>query len=359
MRPMKRTLGAAALAAVLMPVAAGARDTALCDRLAAEARKLPASAWNGSDPWAATGKTPALVLEQDSAKPSPLEAQLASLPWVKDAIGADGGWAVFTQRLPGTDVYMASTVEGTLHCQTSVFIDAKPGAAPKSLSEPIETDEGDVCWTISGDFGRVFGKPAYIVHGSLNDHTDDEDIRIVPWTGHGWGKMCKVSLRFSKTFTLAHTFCGDRDVCRAGEAIAVDVATAYNKVRERESNPDLSFRFGPPPTTAALAAVERAKTKLPADTSTSEFPTFGEKEGGDPLTFSYNGFAYFPVLLNGKYYVGAIGLDGVGWRESGRALFAVYSENQGNLTPLAGYAVDLSNGGLISARVENPNGPAN
>jgi len=32
--------------------------------------------------------------------------------------------------------------------------------------------------------------------------------------------------------------------------------------------------------------------------------------------------------------------------------FAIYSEDQGKLTPRAGYAVDLSNGGLIAATAE-------
>ena len=84
------------------------------------------------------------------------------------------------------------------------------------------------------------------------------------------------------------------------------------------------------------------------------FPTFGATAPvGDPLSYSYNGFTYFPLTLNGKSYVGALGYDGVGWRESGRTLFAIYAEQQGVLTPLAGFTVDLSNGGLIGATVEN------
>ena len=252
--------------------------------------------------------------------------------------------------MPGTDVYMVSTNEGTLHCQTSAFLEARPGAKPNQIAQPMEWGEGDMCWTVGGDFGRVFGHPAFVAHGTLSDHTDDEDIRIVPWTGTGWDKICKVSLRFRKAFALAQSFCGDRDICRAAGQIAVNVAVAYNKMREQRDT-DLDFRFGPPPAKGAFDAVQRLKARA-GDMGTPEFPTFDTPRSSDPMTFSYEGFTYFPLSLNGKSYVGALGYDGVGWRQSGRTLFAIYSESQGALKSLAGFAIDLSNGGLISATVE-------
>jgi hypothetical protein len=347
----------AAVAAIGMsvPLAAHA-ETSLCDQLAAQTRTVPSNGWNGGDLWDAQENAlkPALAIEKPSNKPSPFETQLARLSWVKKAVDAGDYGVDSVERLPGTDVYMISTVQGTLHCQNSIFLEAKPGAEPKSLAAaPMEWGEGDMCWTVSGDFGQVFGHPAFIAHGTLNDHTNDEDIRIVPWTGAGWGKMCKVALRFRRTFTLTHTYCGDRDVCRAGEAVAVDAATAYDKVRAQTDTVS-NFHFGPPPTKDALDATGRA-TKAPgSNLATPEFPTFGATAPiGDPLRYSYNGFTYFPLILNGKSYVGALGYDGVGWRESGRTLFAIYSEDKGALTPLAGFAVDLSNGGLISAAAEN------
>ena len=262
MSVLKRAFCAAVTAiGVSTPVMAESPQTTLCDQLAAQARSISPSAWNsGSE----NALKPALAFAEQSRKPS--ETQLASIPWVNDIIHADGG-AASVERLPDSHVYVASTDQGTLHCQVSAFLEARPGAQPNPIAEPMEWGEGDMCWTVSGDFGQVFGHPAFIAHGTLSDHTDDEDIRIVPWTGHGWGKMCKVALRFRKAFALTHTYCGDRDVCRAAGRIAVDVAAAYSKARA-ESETDLNFHFGPPAAKAALDAVQHATKALGADTST-------------------------------------------------------------------------------------------
>jgi hypothetical protein len=350
----------ASVIGVSAPLAGNAEpsETGLCDQLAAHARTVTPSAWNGGGEKALQ---PVLEFESQSRKPSPLEVQLAGLSWVKEAIGADGGWTVFTERLTDSDIYMASTVQGTLHCQFSIFVEAKPGEEPRPATSPMELGEEDVCWTVSGDFGLVFGKPAFIVHGALNDHTDDEDISIVPKTGGGWGKMCKVELRFRKVFTLTRTFCGNSDICGAGKTIAVDVAKAYNVARAQTDSKS-NFEFGPPPTKTALDSVRRATAAPGYGASTPAFPTFGATSGANALpyshndfVFSYNGFTLFPLTLTGKNYVGALGHYGLGWRESGRTLFAIYSERLGALTPLAGFEINQSNGGLISAAVQKPN----
>jgi hypothetical protein len=359
MRSVRRIFCAVLVSAIAVstPLVSGAEtsDTSLCDRLAEKARLVTASgAWGATERLLA----PALQIEPESKKLTPLEAELTSLSWVKEAIGADGMWSVSIERMPGTDIYMASTVQGTLDCQTSVFLKAARVANAKPITEPMRFRDVDVCWTRSGDLGRVFDRPAFIVHGTLNDHTNDEDISVVPWSGRSWGKACKVSFAFRKVFALTRTFCGDHDICKAGEAIAVDVATAYDKARVHDSA-DLNFRYGPAPTDVAIEAVRRATKGLGSDVSTPEFPTFGAVSSAnvpaytaDSFVFSYNGFTLFPLMLNGKDYVGAIGHYGVGWRESGRTLFAIYSEDNGTLTPLAGFEVDLTNGGLISATVE-------
>lgn len=355
MSSLKHSCGAVVLSVVGIATSADAGGTPLCDQLAAYARTVPTTAWKNGGPW----KESVLTFEQDLKNPTPFETQLVTLPAVDQAISPDG-WRVGIQRLRGTDVYMLSTVQGTLHCQSSAFVQAKPGTIAKSIPDPMVWEgEGDMCWTVSGDFGRVFGQPAFIAHGSLNDHVDDEDIRVVPWTGAGWGKMCKVALRFRRTFSLVRTFCGDRGVCHAGEQVATDIAAAYSKLRSGRDAYPLTFRFGPPPPKAALDAAQRATQANGGDTSTPDFPSFGALGSADRVDFSYSGFTFFPLTLNGRWYVGAIGYDGVGWRESERTLLAIYSENEGALTPLASYEVDLLNGGLISARVENPNGPAN
>jgi hypothetical protein len=54
-------------------------------------------------------------------------------------------------------------------------------------------------------------------------------------------------------------------------------------------------------------------------------------------------------MLDGHLYLGAVGHNGVGWREGARTLIAVYAvpgPEQRDLVPLAGFAVDRVPNGL-------------
>ncbi len=330
------------------PVAPNEPSRSLCDQLADTARSSPESGWNKGE----SVLRPSLETESPSGKLSPFEAKLTDLPSVKEAISSDG-WATFVEHLPSSRIYMAETVQGTLHCQSSVFLEAPRKGAPRIIDPPAHFDEGDLCWSQSGDFGRVLGHPAFIEHGTLNDHTDDEDIRITPWTGKGWGQTCKLGLRFRRQYALTQQFCGDdRSVCSAGQHVAVNVAMAYNEKRaQRDDNSELLF--GPPATKEAMYRVVRARNDLAGPTSTPDFPTFGKVTSGEAPNYSYSGFAFFPLALNGSWFVGAIGHDGIGWRESDQTLITIFSAEQNRLQPLASFVVVMSNGGLAKTIVEN------
>ena len=84
---------------------------------------------------------------------------------------------------------------------------------------------------------------------------------------------------------------------------------------------------------------------------TSEFPTFGERapNAAWDYAFSYVDFALLPLMLDGHLYVGAVGHNGVGWREGTSTLIAVYGvpgPEQRGLVPLAGVAVERVPTGL-------------
>ncbi len=343
---------------VFAATAAGAADSGrgeskpnltLCRRLAAEARRLPPDDWRDSH----TALRPSLVIDEPKSELSADAARLAQLPAVKDAIAPEG-WTTFSERLPGTDVHMFETIQGTLHCQTHAFVEQRPGTEPRIVDTPKGWDgEGEgLCWTRSGDVGRVFQQPAAIASGALTDRTDDEDISITPWTGVGWGDTCKVKLRFKKVFLKTGQFCGDARVCLAGGKIAVDVAEAYERHRAKDPH-DPPFRFGPAQTAEGMAAVLRAKAHFKSPTDTAEFPIFGAgPDQGHPY-YSYVDIQLFPVILGGKTYVGSVGHQGLGWRESKITLVALFAEKDGALTPLAGYVVELRNRGLARIDVED------
>lgn len=329
----------------ILALAGSARATP-CDQLAAYARKLPDSAWARGD----AALAPVLAFDKPRSTASPFESRLAKLPKVRSAIGADSGTeTVFIDHLAGTDLYALSTVQGTLHCQTTVFVRARPGGPARPVAGPASSGEADVCWTTSAGFARAFGQPVYVVHDGLFQDVKKASFEIAPWTGAGWGPTCRTELKFRADYALSERHCGDKSVCAAPGDIAKSVALAYNRAREG-GNDGAGFRYGPAdPVQAATVKAFMAAQDSPS-TWTPDFPAFG-KDRTDDHPISYSGFALFPLTLDGRSLVGAIGHEGVGWREGANTLFAIYALNHGVLNPLAGFVFKRSLAGLESAKV--------
>ncbi|MGH6992347.1 MAG: hypothetical protein ACRED8_03380, partial [Caulobacteraceae bacterium] len=170
---------------------------------------------------------------------------------------------------------------------------------------------------------------------------------LIPWTGSGWGARCRLGLRFQKKFTLTAQFCKDRELCRAGASIADEVARRYDRSGAH------NLQIGGLASPEAWADVKRATAEtLASPVPTPDFPTFGSLSPGMAPTYSSGDFGFFPVVMGAQSYVGAIGRNGVGWRESNQILFSIFSEDK--LTPLAGFVIVLSNGGLAETIVEDP-----
>ena len=346
---MKPNYAGAILAVLAL---AGSASATPCDQLAAYARKLPDSAWARGD----AALAPVLAVDKlrstDPAakEASPFEMRLAKLAKVRSAIGAESGAeTVFIDHLTGSDLYALSTVQGTLHCQTTAFVRARPGGPARLVAEPAHRNDRDVCWTTSAGFARAFGQPVYVVHDGLFAMLVEASFEITPWTGAGWGRTCKAELTFRAGYALAERHCGDKAICAAASDIARDVALAYNRARDGGSD-GAGFTYGPASVAHATAVKAYRSNQDRPTTWTPDFPAFG-KDRTDEHPISYGGFALFPLTLAGRALVGGIGHEGVGWREGDNTLFAVYALKDGALTPLAGFVFKRSLAGLKSTAV--------
>jgi hypothetical protein len=316
-----------------------------CDRLMDQARHMPAGAWAKG----VKALEPSLTINRAMNHPLGLEATLADMTEVKASLDdEDSNWTIFIDRLAGTDIYVASDYQGTLHCQSSVFIRAPQGAKPEIIDPPKGWQDGEgPCWTQSADAGLAFGQPAFIEHGAVSQTNDDERIKITPRTATGWGVSCSFSLHFRPMFKRTNQYCGDLVACAAARRMATSIAEAYERSQERARHTG-GFWYGHKPSDSEFTAIKRfIDPQMLA--GTTEFPMFGANDG---LGYSYSGFALFPLTMNGRAYIAAIGHDGVGWRESRNTLLAIYMPNGGKLTPLAGFVIARSIGGLQSATLE-------
>lgn len=334
-----------AVALVAAPLLA---DASVCDRLANFARKQPASAWATGD----RALAPALVVDEARAtsnkppKVTPLEAALARRKDVRDAISADG-YEVFVDHLAGTDLYALSTVQGTLECQSTVLVLAPHGRPAKIIDAPKGGGDGETCWRTSEGLGRAFGQPVHAVHDMIAPTAQTADFTLTPWTGDRWAGPCKLELTFRASYTLFERRCGEEAICAPAEKHALDLALAYNQFVEAKGD-GAKFTFGPaPPKLKAEVAALIASQDSP-ETWTPDFPAFTGKTVED-RPISYSGFAMFPIVLEGREFVAALGHEGVGWRDSENTLVAFYDLKNGVLKSLAGYVVVRSLAALTKA----------
>src|SRR6202012_1909736 len=141
MKPLSRTLVAAtALLLISQTVCHAEAPSDLCARLAAKARRLPTSAWAQG---VGTALMPEIALAEDrspdsdkGSQVSGIERRITKLPWVREAVGASDFSGASVSRLPGQDIYMVSTVQGTLHCKAMAFVRARAGTDPDAAPTP-------------------------------------------------------------------------------------------------------------------------------------------------------------------------------------------------------------------------------
>lgn len=335
----------AAMSSSVAGLAAGLPQGSLCEQVATQARLLPAAGWSGP------GDSLRRLIERlEPASPrslSPLEGELLQAPELRRALGAEPDQLLGLSRLPGSDLYRLDRVEGSAACQSFVFVEAVSGYARRTVATPIP---GSPCWTQHGEFARVVGSPAFVVGGLDETGQFHRSYRIAPWREQGWAPVCSLRLKIAKGFRPAGRQCSaDGPSCAAAEALSMPVVRAYEA--ERDGGPAMRLEqfLGSDPLPAELqAAAEAAKSRwhtppaLPADLSA----------GNSFLTGLANERVRTVALkLPGSWVLAFVGRAGVGWRESQTTLVGMYAVAEGRLTPLAAYRVDLVEGELLSAEV--------
>jgi hypothetical protein len=333
-----------ALAGVVSaPLPSIAQPPTACEQLAAHARQLPDTAWTQGY------KALASDLRLEPEAKTPLAKQIAAAPAVVKALNdEDGGWAVQVMRVPGADLYMASVTSGTLECQQLQFVQVGGDGRLSLAAAPPAY--GDLCWTSWAETGQPLGSPALVeIEGYDAAGLARQSLEITPWTDKGWGSACSLTLNYRAVFTLKERFCGSPAICAAVAPKAADIARDYN----RQGNPAL-LSVQPPPTAAGKAAFARFAPNADGSTSAPQFPTFDAKPTTEFPDYSYNNVTLFPLTLDGATYVAAVGYGGVGWRDIGDMLLAVYAPDGDQLQPLAGFVITRQVVGLESAEVSRP-----
>lgn len=211
------------------------------------------------------------------------------------------------ESLPGTDLFMASTILGSGDCLNAMFFEWKRGRPLRPLGwPPISTGacSRDGVW---GGLATVLGQPAYIEYGSLDPNNMDALVAIASWEGRNWGQPCPVSIRFTYGYEVTQLYCGTgHRVCNAAGKIAPDVKRRFHAysvsfIQAFNSGvPFPKFHFhGPLSKTDQTLVAHARQIGMPR-----QIVPVSDARPAWLQHFHPFGAEYFPLILEGTRYVG-------------------------------------------------------
>jgi len=333
--------------------AVSAASPSICSRLAAQMSRSPAT----------------VVKDQTVPK---------MLPWIVSALPhAAEGEPVYRflapkwhlplspaiESLPGTDLYMASTILGSADCLNGMFVEWKPGGILRVLGWPRIPTDACSRTGVWGSLAMVLGQPAYIEYGSLDPTNLDSVVVIAPWTGKDWGPPCPVSIRFSYGYDVTLLYCGPaKAVCNAARKVAPEVQRRYEAYSARfieafnNGIPFPKFQFRGPLDAKDRALVARARRL--------GIPTNVTPGSGAAPAYMRNlnpgATEYFPLPLEGKLYLGAAdhkAYPNSSWPEWLFFVFEPPTARSRQLVPLAVITVQRGTTGVKSIEARNESAP--
>lgn len=349
--PRGARLACAMVALACMTAQAG---PSVCADVAAQARKLPDSAWNAPEPLAPW------LRRQEPRHPraslSTVEEEVLENPRWRQALGAAPEQTLSIERLQGTPVHRVDQVAGTANCQSYVLMEARPGLPTRALETPIRAEQPmGLCVTQSAFFAIVQGQPALVVGGADSMLGLDQHYRVSTWDGRGWTPACSLALKLRERLRQTERRClGDTGWCDAAEALAHDLARAYDDDRRGGAGLEpLAFAAGREPDRFL-----RASLRLPdagpgaAGDPALQLPVMGgESRESNAFLSSYANvdLRRLAVWLDGRWWLAVVGRAGVGWRESTSTLVTLYAPLGRAVDVRAGFRFTLEASGLAAA----------
>ena len=133
------------------------------------------------------------------------------------------------ESLPGTDLFMASTILGSGDCLNAMFFEWKPGGPLRLTGWPPISTGACGRQGVWGGLAMVLGQPAFIEYGSLDPNDRDALVAIAPWDGKNWGRPCPLSIRFTYRYEVTQLYCAAAEgVCDAAGRIAPEVKRRFH-----------------------------------------------------------------------------------------------------------------------------------
>lgn len=255
------------------------------------------------------------------------------------------------ERLPNSDYYAATTVQGTAICYAQVFFTIRDGMA-RSAKAPSGWDweEGAGCG-VSRSFGTVGGASVAFEESHGYGPSLTSSLMASPWEGDHFGPACTISLTFAPRFAPHASLDLPKDMTCAG-ADCEDLRHAAQKLVEQVQSDFAGAEK------AAVARLDPAQAK---DYETMKsLAVAAAAAGGDtaseaptePSSILDTAPLYLPLVRGGELYLASVGHQTMGWRIYSDWSVKLERLKDGALDARATLDIGMGRGELIKATVE-------
>lgn len=248
--------------------------------------------------------------------------------------GTSGVWEL--SRLPDTDFYSLSSVQGTAHCINSLYFEVKNGRAHLASAPPGFEDEGGASCGVGRAYGHMDQRPAFFQE--LYDYTPNmtSTLTVARWENGGFVPGCTVRFSFAPAFggeTLnLHKESCDGPNCEGLRRAAFKLVEAAQKdPRNAKANPFASLTPG------QKTEYETAERLAGADAAVVE---------PDPAAITEQAPLRVPYVSERHVYVVSLGHFTLGWRYFSDWSVTFEALENGKLVPRAAFAVAMRKGRL-------------
>jgi uncharacterized protein len=250
-------------------------------------------------------------------------------------------------RLPGTNLYAASSVQGTALCYTSSFFEVKNGRAePATGPGSWDNRDGGGCGGATHTFGGIGNTKAAFEesHGYMPSLTSS--VTISPWEQGHFGAECTVTFTFAPQFephvpdsSAAEESCSGAD-CEGLRQAALSLAQRIQ---------------------ADFAGVEKAEVARLTSSQRKDYETLkslaaqaGQTQDAvaDADSLLDTAPILLPLVYNGQVYLASVGHFTVGWRIYADWSVKLDRLQDGKPQTQASFAIGMKRGQLIKTAVE-------
>jgi len=337
--------------------------TASCQAVADRYRGL-ADAHSGEPPLSVLSKSPKtgitlappLVGLKDPTSPNSERTRKQNLPFavpeeVTNYVMVSPGLGNW-ERLPNTDFYSFSDVEGTAHCYESFYFVVKNGRAQRASVPPGFDDyEGGGSCGVSRSYGAIDNVPVYFEERYDWTPSMTSSVKIATWDMGQFAAACSVTFSYAPQFssdTLNDwVVLGDLNKPCAGDECERLRRAAYDLVEAVQNSPaDAQRHFQ-----ALLSPAQQAQYDAIERDTTNDRPSAADAQIADdldPSEITQERPIVLPYVDEGHVYIASLGHLTIGWRYFADWGVKFEAIEDGKLVQKAAFAF-----GMVKGRLEH------